>query len=652
MAEVKAKFGANDDELQAALKRTQRSLNSVGGELRKGINTLGKWGIAAVGAAKVAGTAMYVQSSRIIDSQAKLSRALNTSRDSFIALSLAAADMGIDDLEGSLARLNRRLGAAEFGAGPAAVTVKRLNLELKDLAQLPVDERLAVIIDRMREMNLSNQEAARHLQNLGFEQANAVQMFMEGGDAIRAYQDQVKALGLSMTEVQTARVEAANDAFSRGVTVVQGLAQQITTNVAPIVQALAERFEAAAVEAGGVGSMAEQGFQKAVKAAGVLADILHGVRVALKTVQLGFQAVGSAAAYVGLEIAKGWSLLLSDISDRVASLIEMVNRIPGVNIPTEGLERFSGMLYATALEFEDMQAVAVNAARDVASELHELAMQEMPSQALSRFVEEVTEKANQAAAAVIEARQSMTGGEAGGMSEEERKALEDRLEAVKQAMLSEQEVMAQKYAQDHETLVAALENELTTREEFEALMLARAQEYQAALSEIEQKAADQRAKIAEDERRVKSDAMRKAFGDLSTLMNSGSRKLFEIGKAAATASALIDARAAIVGAYKVGARIGGPPLGIAYGAAAGAAQFSQIAAIQRQTFNSKGGGGASITESVNAQSVPVGGQSRSVSIDLGITGGSDRDRAVAGSVIAQLNDEIARGGRIAGLSLR
>jgi hypothetical protein len=654
MAEVKAVFGADDAQLQAAIKRSQSSLSRLGTDLRKGVNDFGKWGAAAVAAGAALSAAIYTKNAQNIDALAKLSRALGGTTEGLQALSRAASRAGISEseLQGATTRLNQSLGEAMLRSGNARSALERLGLTAQDLSKMDIDERMATLANRFQDLGMSTQEVGITLRDLGIRQASMITLMQDGGAAIEDSRRKIDQYGVALNQIQTARVEAANDAFNEVRIVVSGLAEQITTHVAPIVTALSERFTEAAVEAGGVGSMAEAGFQKAVKAAGVLADILHGVRVALKTVQLGFQAVGSAAAHVGLQISKGWSLLIAEIADRIRALVEMVNRIPSINIPTDGLDRFADGMRGAAASMEDMQAVAVNAVKDVASELHELAMQEMPSQALSRFVEEVTEKANQAASAVIEARQSMTGGEAGGMSEEERKALEDRLEAVKQAMLSEQEVMAQKYAQDHETLVAALENELTTREEFEALMLARAQEYQAALSEIEQKASDQRAKITEDERRMKSDAMRKAFGDLSTLMNSGSRKLFEIGKAAATASALIDARAAIVGAYKVGARIGGPPLGIAYGAAAGAAQFSQIAAIQRQTFNSKGGGGASITESVNAQSVPVGGQSRSVSIDLGITGGSDRDRAVAGSVIAQLNDEIARGGRIAGLSLR
>jgi hypothetical protein len=135
-------------------------------------------------------------------------------------------------------------------------------------------------------------------------------------------------------------------------------------------------------------------------------------------------------------------------------------------------------------------------------------------------------------------------------------------------------------------------------------------------------------------------------------MNTESRKMFEIGKAAALSQAIIDGYAAITGAYKVGASIGGPILGAAYGAAAGAATFSQISAIRSQSFGSGGGGsgGSSVTGNINAQSEPVQSQ-RSTSVDISIIGGNDRDRAVAGSILEQINEEIERGGRISRVGL-
>ncbi len=83
----------------------------------------------------------------------------------------------------------------------------------------------------------------------------------------------------------------------------------------------------------------------------------------------------------------------------------------------------------------------------------------------------------------------------------------------------------------------------------------------------------------------------KALTDVSSLMNTHSRKLFELGKAAAIANALISARESVVDAFKWGSKIGGPPLAFAFAAAAAAAQAANIASIASTSFG--GGGSAS-----------------------------------------------------------
>ena len=70
------------------------------------------------------------------------------------------------------------------------------------------------------------------------------------------------------------------------------------------------------------------------------------------------------------------------------------------------------------------------------------------------------------------------------------------------------------------------------------------------------------------------------FGNLSSLMNTESRKMFEIGKAASIAGAIVDGIAAVQGAYKQGAKIGGPPLGAAFAASAAVATLANIKNIQ------------------------------------------------------------------------
>ena len=196
--------------------------------------------IAAIGAAAAAAGAKLVGMAReemgVIDSQVKLTRAIGGTVNGLRAFKLAAEDMGIDGVEASLNRFNRRMGAAEFGAGAAAVSVKMLGLDLKALADMDIQERMAYVADAIKASGMSAQQAARHLQNMGFEQQGVAELFLQGGDAIRASTDALDKYGLAVSQVDAEKVERANGAFDTLRRVFEGLKTQLAVALAPAIE--------------------------------------------------------------------------------------------------------------------------------------------------------------------------------------------------------------------------------------------------------------------------------------------------------------------------------------------------------------------------------------------------------------------------------
>src|SRR5699024_9382185 len=143
-------------------------------------------------------------------------------------LKMAAEDNGIDGMEESLNRLNRRLGAAAMGTGPAIHAAEARGLDLKAIAEMDGDERMALNADRIRDSGMSAQEAARHLQNLGFQQREAVTFFMQGGDAIRAARQEVERYGLAVDEASAAKLEDITTQWTRIGTAMAGIRTQLT----------------------------------------------------------------------------------------------------------------------------------------------------------------------------------------------------------------------------------------------------------------------------------------------------------------------------------------------------------------------------------------------------------------------------------------
>jgi hypothetical protein len=138
-------------------------------------------------------------------------------------------------------------------------------------------------------------------------------------------------------------------------------------------------------------------------------------------------------------------------------------------------------------------------------------------------------------------------------------------------------------------------------------------------SGIENDAANNRKKIADIENKAKLNAVSQTFGALSSLMNTESKKLFEIGKAAAIAGAIVDGFAAV---SKTMASVPYPfniPLAAAQ-ATASAVQVQNIAKQKvggAQSMGASGSfsGGAPVT---NTQPQAQGGTNVNVSgINLG-----------------------------------
>lgn len=116
---------------------------------------------------------------------------------------------------------------------------------------------------------------------------------------------------------------------------------------------------------------------------------------------------------------------------------------------------------------------------------------------------------------------------------------------------------------------------------------------------VEKKIILDKAKFEEEQNKLKLDAAKETFGGLSTLTRTGNKKLFEIGKAAAIASAVVNTAQAVTKALSQYP----PPFSFAAAAAQGVAGAVQISAIQAQGLN-QGGVVAGFTGTPGKDSVP------------------------------------------------
>ena len=594
---VEVIIGADTSELDEAVKGSKGSLVQLSDEMKKGIATAAKYGAAAAAAGAAIGAGLVVKGLRAVDAQAKLAARLDATADGLRAVQIAAIDAGVEveTFNDAADNLNERIGEAQTGAGIAADAFKFLGLEAAKLEKLDTDERFLAIAERLDELNVTTAQASFLLAELGIEEKRIINLMMDGGEAIKAARKEVELYGLSLSEVDANKVEMANQAFSKIGLVVDGIAQQMAVEMAPVIAVVSELFLDVAASGRKAGEDVARGLEESEGSAITVLNSLTALKRSFNLVA----AVGSwAADRIKVGFLSFADSIVNEPIDSLNKLIDLINKIPGFDIERSELPEIGKSIREGLSEAIKEMAGSSTDLQKAFEKMTAPFEESEINRKLKSFEERVKESVETIGRATSGIDLTGLGQDDGGEGANNnlQKELERRLEVIRESNMTERELAMKKFAQEDEDLRLALENELLTREEYNILKQEQHQRAEEAITAIEAAESEKRKREAEQEAKAKERAFSGFYSNLRGLMGSNSKKLFQIGKAAALANATIDGYAAITGAYKVGARIGGPPVGAAFAAAAGAATFAQIQKIRSTQF---GGGGGNVASSVS-----------------------------------------------------
>lgn len=634
-ASIAVRIGADLAPLQQGLAKGSDSVSAFSAksvtQLRNVASQAVKVGAAATAAGAAILAGLYVKGSKAIDAQAKLARSMDGTIDGLRALTIAAENAGLSqqEMEGNLLRMNRRLGEmARTGGGPAAAALNRLGLSAQELLQLPLEQRVAVVSEEISKLGTGAEMASVAFSIFGDAGIKMVPMLKDGGAAIREAAEQVRAFGLSVSEVDAAKIEMANNAMSTIGMATDGLIQQFTVELAPIIKAVSDRFVDAAGAAGGFGGASTVALNNVVNAAGFVLDGFHGIEIAVdgaKVAVAGFvnYTAGVFADMVGFAVTLG---------DKLSSLAGFENN------------PFGAVRDGAAALSDAIEIGLANSLED----LRESLASPMPSEGLRQFVQDAKAAGQAAAEAAVKAREAAGGGTVATLddarTDDEKKAIEKRLEAIRQANLSEIDLLKEKQAEEMALIAQARELGLETKATYDELERQADERHQQEMADARRRIAEQSNRWEDMNTKARLNTLKGYFGQASALMNSESRKMFEIGKAAAYAQAMINTFQGISEAWKLGPIIG-PPMA----ALVALNGFAQVQNIRKQTF---GQGGASPTGSttgqVNAGNTPVNpaGNQSSRDVYVHMRGINPESFVRAGSLVDAINEELSDGARL------
>jgi iron-sulfur cluster repair protein YtfE (RIC family) len=592
VGDLVVKIGADISGLRRDVSSAAKSL----GSLESATGSLGT-ALKAVGAAVAAAGLVHLVKEQLqaIDATAKLARQLGGTVDGVRTLQQAASDAGVDSgaLSSAMEKLNQRLGeAARTGSGKTHEALKLLKLDAEDLSRMDVDQRMAAIADRMKDMGLSTQQAADILRQMGIRQGSVVNLMLQGGDAVREWRKEIEELGLALSDVDAAKVEAANDAMAKIGLVTEAVIQRFTVGLAPALEVIATEFTDLWKGVDDFEGAVDTAVAVVIKGLGFAGDIVMGL-------EFGFRGLELAAA-----LAFGG----------------MIGQLEGV---AHAVELVTGKQFGWTQEIHSWGEAARAGVTDVVGELDALSAKEWPSSKAERMIEAIRNRAIEAKKEIgnlagsgggddKKKDEGPTGFDFGGeegaalgvgdaiqrMIDElaakealEKESLERQLEQLRQFSLSAEQIEMERYAKQAEHMSQAFEAGLINAESANAVMEKLEAKHMDALAKIRQEGMDQVQEVSVDSMAQGAQQILGMARQLTAGMDQNSREMFEINKAFSIVDALISGARGVaqtMGSYPFPYNI---PLAVAHAGMAAA----QVGIISAQQFSgSKSGGGGSV----------------------------------------------------------
>lgn len=559
LGKLEVEIGADTDRFNKDMKRVKGSLKNFSKDIGRVTLSVGKYAAAMSAAGAVVAGAFVRAQLDSIDALAKTADGLGITTQKLQALQHVGQLTGstTEEINKSLARMERRLGEVARIGGAGAVALEDLGLNIDDIIKMTPDKQLEALSTAL--VGVENQAVKASIANdiFGRSGLKMLKLMEELKDkGLTPAQRELEQLGFAMNRVDAAKVEAANDAMLRFQKAIQGVFARLTVHLAPILEGISNEFLVWIKNSGGADK--------------VMSDMVDSMVV-------GFGAVADAVTVV--------VRVISAVVNEVKAVFSAVTS--GFN----SVKNFVGQF----VEFQKENLGELGKIQEKSSGLFD----DLPSDKLKNFVNKVKESSQKAAEAVAQSVESTkrTGDFTASFFEKKAamssSAMSSELESFKSGLLTEEEAELEHYNKRLEQLNTFLETKRLTEEEAANARMIIEQQHQDAMTEIQTRASQERLSQI-------TGAMQSQIGNISSAMQlitgsigKESKKQFEITKIASVASALVKGYESVTNSFAAGTRIGGPPLGFAFAATAAAATAAQIQSIRSQQFS----GGGSVSSS-------------------------------------------------------
>lgn len=229
--EIKVNIGGDTSDLDRALTKGQANL------LR-----FAKIGAAAVAAVGVAMIGLTKQSLANIDALAKQARSLGLTTSALQKMAMVAGEAGVESgqLSSMLGLMQRNIIELQKGTKTQTDSFAKMGLSIKDLQGLSPDEQFRLIAEGLNGITDPAAKTAAAMDVFGRSGRAAINM-MEDYSARAAEAAKFQSeWGITVSQFDSDRIEAANDAFGRLGMALTGVGNILAAKVAPLIISFSE----------------------------------------------------------------------------------------------------------------------------------------------------------------------------------------------------------------------------------------------------------------------------------------------------------------------------------------------------------------------------------------------------------------------------
>jgi len=502
--------------------------------------------VGAAGAALVYFTKSSADAAREITN---MSRVSGTTTQDFQRLAFAASSVGIqgDKLADIFKDVRDRVGDfMQTGGGPMADFFEKIapkvGVTADQFAKLSGPQALQLYVDSLEKANVSSQDMVFYLEAMASDTTALLPLLENGGAGMARLAQEAEALGIVMSDYDISALQDFGFQFDKIQAIIKGVKNALAVELAPILSVLTEDVTALAVQSGGWGNIMDKAIKAVAYGIAHLLQVVYNFRAGLHVINITVAYLRKRFAEFIHATAAGFAEMIDTITGKINTMIGGLNSVSPIEIPL--IPEMKGADWIRSLELGVEEATAktreaLAGAKDFMNDTTK------PLEYVDELFRRVEERKAQLAAdggwLPTTAGDGTSNGGDNKEAEKLREKMMQRLEAIRESLMSERELEIAKHAQTQEDLIAALEMRLLTEDEYRVLREEAEAQHLQRLTEMEQKAANERAKIEERHTTTVNAMRRSALNEAVNLLNMFAGE----SKAAAIASIALQKGVAI-----------------------------------------------------------------------------------------------------------